>query len=240
MIDLKQFANNLIRAAISNGADEADVYIDSGRESQISTRKGSVEQIKESSSQGFGLRVFKNKQLGFTFSSDFSKNGMVNAALNAVSMAGVVNRDDHNGLPEITKRGKINDLDLYDQAIDDLSVDKKIDYCKEVENAAFEYDKRIFNTEGAYFIDGSNQTVLANSNGICDSYKSSYAYVLSQPVAKQDDKFQANSWFDFKKHLNDLDKPTIIGEKAAERTVRMLGAKVVNTTKIPKQNTFAQ
>ena len=74
-INPEQFADDLLKSAIKASADEADIYIQSGRESEVSTRMRDLQSIKEANSRGYGLRVFKNKKLGFCFSSDFTRTG---------------------------------------------------------------------------------------------------------------------------------------------------------------------
>jgi predicted Zn-dependent protease len=57
--NLEDFATEIIREAIIAGADEADVFIQLDRESEVVTRMSKIENLKESISQGLGIRVFK-------------------------------------------------------------------------------------------------------------------------------------------------------------------------------------
>ncbi len=230
---LVQFADDAVKEAVKAGADQADVYIQSGRESEVTFRMGETESIKEARSQGYGLRVFKNKKLGFCFSSDFSKPGMRDSAERAVSLAGEASADEFNGLPRIENVKAHSDLDLFDREIADISTEWKIDACRRMEQAMMDYDDRVFNSEGSGFYDGETVTIFADSNGRQYNFGSSYCYLVCRPVARQDGKLQAGSWFSFKRHFSELDSPEDVGRTAAERAVRMLGARIPKTGKVP-------
>lgn len=231
--DLKRVAVDLVGRAIDMGAEEADVCIQSGRESQVVARMKNVESVKEARSRGYGIRVFKNKQLGFCFSSDFSAVGMREAARRAVDLSAEATRDEFNGLPESKRDFVPPDLDLYDAEVETISMEWKIDACLRMERAMFDYDRRVVNSEGAGFYDGDSTTIIANSNGACHDYKSSYCYLMCRPVAGEDGRMQAGWWFSFKRYLAELDRPESVGRKAAERAVRMLGARVPSTARAP-------
>ena len=230
---LGQFAEDTIKEAVKAGADEADIYIQSGRESEVTFRMGEIENIKEARSQGYGLRVFKNMKLGFCFSSDLSKSGMENSAKRAVNLAGEASADEFNGLPRIENVKAHSDLDLFDSEVANISTEWKIDACRRMEQAMMDYDDRIFNSEGSGFYDGETMTIFADSNGRQHSFRSSYCYLVCRPVARQDDKLQAGWWFSFKRHFSELDSPEDVGRTAAGRAVRMLGARTPKTGKVP-------
>ncbi len=232
-MDLIRFGQEIVGEALANGADEADVFLQGGRESEITTRMKKVENIKEAISEGYGIRAFKNKQLGFCFSSDFSSTGMKEAARRAVVLSKETTSDQFNGLPEQDGDFNPDDLDLFDPKIRKISTEWKIEACLAMERAMFDYDKRVTNSEGAGFYDGETTTVIINSLGQSYSYKSSYCYLVCKPVAAEDGKLQSGWWYSYKRHLADLDSPEDVGRIAAERTVRMLGAKIPGTARVP-------
>ena len=232
-MELGQFAGDIIDAALKAGADQADLLLQIGRESEIVVRMGKIETIKEAVSQGYGLRVFKNRKLGFCHSSDFSLDAAKTAVKQAVSLAGEVSSDEHNGLPEPVTISGIPDTDIYDRTIAEIPSQTKIDICLETENAVFEYDRRIVNSEGVGFYDGEGITIMANSNGVNFSFPASYCVLTANPVARENGKLQANSWHSMKRHFKEMASPGHVARMAAERTIRMLGARTPSTAKVP-------
>lgn len=232
-VELEKLAGDIIEAAKRSGADEADVYIEMGRESEITTRMEKIENLKESISQGFGLRVFKNKKLGFSYSSDFSPGAIKQAVEQAISLAQEVSADEYNGFPDQEKIRKTLDLQIYDPEVDLIPGQKKIDLCLEAERAMFEYDKRITNSDGVGFYDGQGTVVIANTAGECNAFASTFCHLTVNPVASENGKLQSNGWQSTARFVNDLHSPQDVATIAAERTVRMLGARTPSTAVVP-------
>ena len=86
-MNYKEFAAEVVRKAIKSGADEAEVFLEEGRESEVGTRMGKIETLKQATSKGLGLRVFAGKKLGFSYTSDFSKKSIEAFVEKAVALA---------------------------------------------------------------------------------------------------------------------------------------------------------
>jgi PmbA protein len=231
--NLEGMANDVIREAKKAGADEADAIIQIGRESEVSSRMGKIETLKEAVSQGLGIRVFKDRKLGFCHTSDLSLETIRRIVTQAVELAEYTSTDQFNGLPESSNGRRYPDLDLYDDGIRKIVAGEKIAFCMEMEQAMFEYDKRIKNSEGVGVFDGDGVTIIADSNGRSHSYKSSYCYLVCNPIAAEGDKLQSGSWHSAKRFFKDLDPPQKVARTAAERAIQMLGARPARTANVP-------
>jgi PmbA protein len=232
-MNYEDFASEVVKIAMKSGADEAEVFLEHGRESEVGTRMGKIETLKQATSKGLGLRVFVNKKLGFAYTSDFSKKSVDDFANKAVALAKETSKDEYNGLPTMAGGYIYPDLDLFDAELQNLSTDWKIDACKEMEETAFAYDERIDNSEGASVYDGDNFRVLANSRGVLHSYKSTYCYLVCIPVAMQEGKMQTGFWFSYRRFFRELDSPKEVATTAARRTVSQLGARKAETKRVP-------
>ena len=232
MADFIDFCGDLVKQAIRKGADEAEVFLTSGRESEVSTRLNEIDTIKEAATRGLGIRVIKNKRLGFVYSTDFLEDHLSQLIDSAIELSAEASEDEFNGLAEPLPN-ETTDLGLYDPRIRKLSAEAKIDLCRRLEKTMFAYDSRIVNSEGAHFLDGESNVTIVNSRGISDSYNSSYCYLYCVPVAKQNGLLQSGYWLSFSRFLDRLNSPESVAEIAAERTIRMLGAKVPRTCNAP-------
>jgi PmbA protein len=74
---------------------------------------------------------------------------------------------------------------------------------------------------------------FANSLGFEGEYRSSYCSVSAVPIAKQDDVMERDYWFTLSRGFAGLEPPEQVGRIAAERTLRRLGARKVETQKAP-------
>ena len=124
---------------------------------------------------------------------------------------------------------EINDLNLYDD--EHIGNDEKIEYLKEVENAAFE-KKEVINTETS-FSESKSNFILANSDGFLNGYKSSSFSASCVAVAKDaSNNMERDYEFTSTCHVNDMLKPSQIGKMAAKKTIQKLNPKKIESEKI--------
>jgi len=75
---------------------------------------------------------------------------------------------------------------------------------------------------------------MANSRGFVGGYRTSYAGVSAAPLAMDvNGAMQRDGWWSGARRLADLDSPESIGQEAARRTLRRLGARKVPTQRVP-------
>jgi len=231
-MNYKLLAENIVKKALKLGADEAESYLESGREFEVIVRNGDVETIKQATSKGIGLTVFKEKKLGFSYTSDFSDKSLEEFAKKTVELSLVADAKPWNGLPDF-KEGKIKDLDLYDPSISEVPNEKKIEVAKEVEKIALAYDKRITKSEGGWCGDSESEVFIVNSNGVSHSSKSTGVFFGAGVIAGEGNDMQSGYWGSSKRHFKDLDAVEKVAKKAGKRAVEKLGAKTIQTQKAP-------
>ena len=115
-----------------------------------------------------------------------------------------------------------DDLDVYDQAIVDLPIERKVEMARRIEKAAFRYDERIVLTNRCTLLSQYGSVAIANSKGIAGSYDKSFigGFVMAM-AADENDRSMAFG-FDFGSRLVDF-RPSAIGKEAARKAVGMLG-----------------
>jgi PmbA protein len=95
-------------------------------------------------------------------------------------------------------------------------------------------DPRITNSDGGSFDAATSRRVLANSRGFAGGYRTSYAGVSAAPLAQDaDGKMQRDGWWSGARRLADIDSPESVGQEAARRALRRLGARRVSTRQAP-------
>src|SRR5207244_3157768 len=76
--------------------------------------------------------------------------------------------------------------------------------------------------------------ILANSHGFVGEYQRSYCSVAAVPIAQSDNgAMQRDFWFSVARNLSRLESPEHVGQMAAQRTLRRLGARKVKTAQVP-------
>ena len=232
---LKEIALDVVQRAMKAGASGADAIARDGNEFSTLVRMGEVETLKESGARALGLRVFVGKRAAATHTSDFSQDGIERLVSGAIALARATSEDPASGLPEAESLGSLKqNLDLYYDDVYSLSTADRIDYARRCEAAALAADARITNSEGGSFDAATGYKVLANSHGFVGEYRRSYCSVSAVPIAQADGAaMQRDYWYSASRTLQKLESPESVGRKAAERTLRRVGARKVATQKVP-------
>ena len=229
---LSDTCEQLVKLSTRAGADDAEAFAERSRESSVKVRDGEVEELQQATSRGVGLRVFVGGRLGFAYGTDFGKDGMRKLAQLAVALARGAAKDASNVLPRKLGRAADSEGD-YDPAIEHIDPAWKLGAARAAEKAAraAHPDVRKFDSTGAG--DYLSHHAVASTHGSPGEARASYADVYCSPVAERDGQLQTASWSDMRRRLALLESPGLVGRIAAERAVRMLGARKVKTQKVP-------
>ena len=234
-LDLESLAADVVALAVKAGATDAEAVAREGDEFSVNVRMGEVETLKESGSRGLGLRVFLGRRSGSASTSDLTVEGIRQLVEGALALARVTEEDPFAGLPETGEFGAVQDnLHLYFDDVYSLGGAERIEWARRTEAAALAVDPRITNSDGGSFDAATGRKALANSRGFVGSYRTSYAGVAAAPLAKDaDGRMQRDGWWSSARRLSDVDSPESVGQEAARRTVRRLGARRVATQSGP-------
>lgn len=209
--------------------DQAEIYLSQQTELVIELRKGEVETLKQASSSGLGIRVFKDKQLGFSFTSDLSSQALERAVDQACENASYTQSDPFNGLCQPPNK-KYPTLS-FDPSISQRSVEEKVDLLVKTEEAAKNYDGRIDQIEACGYEDLVERQIILSSEGVDVDHQSSYCGLYVSLLARQAEEVQTGFALDFKRAYKDLDGPAC-GRRAAKEAVAMLGAESMDTGQV--------
>jgi len=234
-LDLKSLAAEVIARAVKAGATDAEAVVSEGDEFSVSVRMGEVETLQESGSRGMGLRVFVGKRSASASTSDLTPDGIAQLVSGAMALAQVTEEDAFAGLPDETDFGQLtDDLHLYYDDVYSLPAVERIDLARRAEAAALSADARITNSQGGHFDAATGRRVLANSRGFLGEYKTSYCGISAAPLAMDaNGSMQRDSWSSSVRRMGDLESPESIGQEAARRALRRLGARRVPTQRVP-------
>ena len=231
-MEIKKIGEEVIKKAIQYGAEEAEAVIENIKEFNVNVRKGEVETLQKSVSKGLGLRVYINKALGFSYTSDLSPESLDETVKRTVDLARITESKPWQGLPDFGPK-PLAELDIYDAEMAAVPDEKKIAIAKEVERIAMAQDKRITNSEGGSFSNTEREGGLFNSKGISCLLMETSCGFSTYVIAGESDNMQGGGWSSYKRFYKELAPVEDVGKRAAQRAVEMLGAKPVETKKVP-------
>jgi PmbA protein len=231
MLDIAQEA---VRLALAQGATDAECTISEGDEFDATVRMRQLETLKEAGSRGAGLRILLGQKVGSSYTSDLTRAGIEYMVKSALEIAQISTEDPFAGLPEAADLGSIGgDLGLYCEDVAKLETQFKIDQATVAEESALSADARISNSEGGSFSSYTGGRYFANSRGFAGSYRSSSCSLSVVAVAQENGSMERDYWYTLARGSAGLEKAELVGRKAAERTLRRLGARKIATQKVP-------
>lgn len=229
---LKQMARDVLHYAQQKGASDASVDFSEGSGLSVSVRKGKIETIEQNKDKGMSVTVYLGQRRGNASSSDFSLSALQATVDAAYNIARFTAEDDCAALPED---------ELLEMAPRDLklcypwlvSTEDAVVLAQRAENAAFEVDPRITNSEGASVQAQQSHFVMANSRGFIGGYPYSRHTISVAPIAGKGAKMQRDDWYSSVRDVKKMAKPEAVGRYAAERALSRLHARKLDTRQCP-------
>jgi PmbA protein len=246
--NLQALAEEAVSRALSLGATDAEAVAVESDEFSVNVRLGSVEQLTESGSRALGLRVFfetaQGHQTANTSTSDLSAEGLSRLITGAVELAKITSPDPFAGLPDYDAgaphldsemwAARTSALALHFTDVDAIPPAERIEIARRCEAAALATDPRIQNSKGADFDASSSHRVMVNSRGFSGEYRRSYCGFSATPIAQDSSgAMQSGYWYSSARTSKLLDTPETVGRIAAQRALRLLGARRVPTQRCP-------
>jgi PmbA protein len=235
--ELLELGDRIVAMATKGGATVAECLLRSGAELSARVRLDKPELVEEAAHRSAGLRVMKGKQVATTSTSDLTEHGVHRFVSDALELVELAQEDPFAGpaSPELlSDPAKAPDLDLFDPKGGSVDAAQAIDIAKEGERAARGFDPRISNSEGATFSRTAGGVALCLSSGFRAAYRGSYQSLSVVPVAEDEGgKKRRGFHWTAKRFLDELEDPRKVGEEAARRTLRKLGARSVATCEVP-------
>jgi PmbA protein len=229
---LKQLARDVLAIAREQGATDASVEISEGSGLSVSVRKGNIETIEQNKDKGLGVTVYYGQRRGNANTSDFSPSSLRATVDAAWNIARFTAEDDCAGLPDAELlETKPRDLRLFYPW--QISTEEAVELAKRCENAAFEVDPRIGNSEGASVYVQQSHFVGANSRGFIGGYPFSRHTISVAPIGGKGNQMQRDDWYSSSRDPSQLAEPEAIGRYAAERALARLNARKLDTRTCP-------
>jgi PmbA protein len=238
LAELLGVGERIVRMAQERGGADlvAECVLRSGAELSARVRKGEAELVEEAGTRSAGLRVIQGKRVAMTSTSDLTESGIHRFVSDAIELVGLSQDDPFSGPADprlLCDPAAAADLDLYDPAGGQVDAAQAIATAREGEAAAFAFDPRITNSEGATFGRTAGGSSLVLSSGFRASTKGSYQSLSVVPVAADEGgKNRRGHHWTARRHLAELDPPDAVGREAARRTLRKLGARTVPTCEV--------
>lgn len=223
--NLKDFASTALKTALQKGADEAEVYISISDNLSIEVLNQSIETIEKSITFGYGIRIIKDKRLGFSFSSTVDNYKEV--IENAIALSTYCEPDEAYCL---SPSSELNAVKVFDNKTASVSEVEALECALRVERSAMGFDSRIANVRSPIASFARKQTIIANTNDVLVGTSSTLCSASVIAVAKSASDSQSAWSFGSSRKLDNVDFEAV-GKEASKRAISLLDARRVNSFK---------
>jgi len=224
--------DDLVGVAKARGADAADAILVNGVSLSVAQRLGQREKLERAEGSDLGLRVLIGRKQAIASSNDWTPESLDELVDRALAMAATVPEDPYCGLPDENEvfSGPLIDPDICDDT--EPTVTTLTARAKMCEDAALAVEG-VTNSEGAEASWSLTEIALLGSNGFAGSYAVSRHGVGTAVLAGEGADMERDYDFSSTVFMEDLENPAEVGERAGIRATSRLGARKVQTAKVP-------
>jgi PmbA protein len=230
-----QLVQDLLHTARRRGATAGDALLVDNTSFEVEVRLGEVDKVQQSHQKRLGLRLFFGQRSATTSTADLSADSLRQLLDDTCALAQAMAPDPSAGLPEpgMTAVKAMADLDLWADTLAHIPVEERTALARAAERAALDYDSRITNSEGGGYGSSQSHIVYVDSHGFVGQYQAGSVSLSVSPVAADESGMQSDYWYSTGRKFARLQDPKAIGQEAARRALRRLGARQVATQKVP-------
>jgi PmbA protein len=228
---------DLVEKEVSrNGKGEAELWVRRARVRRYEARDGGIDAISLSDSLSFGVRIFRDGRMGFSYGFGEGEEDVRRAVEAAIFCADGSDRDDAYGLPEgggevSARAGEPAALPLFDPSCDRVGEREKADFACELEARALAFDSRMKRVRSASLTETVAEVRVRNSRGREGTQRESSYFASVDSVAEEGPEGQTGYGFGFARRFSDL-RPERIAEESARRALRMLKGRSLPTGRV--------
>lgn len=230
--ELEALVNEALAEARKQGVDQAEVAASHDMGLSATARLGDVENLEYTNDRGIGITVYRQQRKGSASTSDIRSDSIREVVKKACAFATYTAEDVHAGLADAELMCRqIRDLDL-DHPWSIESADA-ITMAIDCEQTALAYDSRLNNSEGASVSSSRSTRAYGNTHGFVGSYSKTSHSISCVVLGNENGEMQRDYYYSAARDPADLETGQHVGEVAARRTVRRLGARKIKTTRAP-------
>lgn len=215
-----------------SGAAQAETFLEIAHFTEVRVRQREVELVQQSIIQGLGLRVFRDRRMGFMYTTDLRAPVLDEIVTRTIALAAEATPRDENRISEEGAPAALT-LEIHDPSVLRMGTPELTALARAAEDNAFAHDKRVQSTRDVRCGVQSNEIHFSNTYLPYQTYRASACWLSVFAVATQGDQKRNGLFADRKRIFADLETPERVGRKAAARAVAKLGASPVPSTKAP-------
>ncbi len=218
--------------ARTQGASGAEAGITISQGLSVTVRLGEVETVEHNRDKSLGVTVYFGHRSGSASTTDLDPGAVCETVRAACTIAKYTAEDPCMGLADRDRLAReVVDLDLNHPW--NPGMERAITLARECEDAARATDARIRNSEGATVNSHEAVDVYGNTSGFLGAVAGTRHSLSAAVIAQDESGMQRDYWYTISRDAGELQAPRSVGEAAAMRALKRLGARKLGTRQCP-------
>ncbi len=229
-LDLAQW---VVRNAVEKGADEAAVVLNNRREIEVEYRDKQLDKLKESTKNSLSIKIYTSNRYSSHSTSDLRKDSLKRLIGEAVLSTKYLAEDKYRSLPDPKYYPKDSQPELMvtDSDYEKISAEKRKRIAAQLEQVSMAQSDKIISTIAGYG-DVISRGVQVHSNGFSGHWKSTLFSAGSFVTVNDGKGGRPADWYwPDTRFFKDLPEFDYIGKEAADRALRKIGQKKIDSGK---------
>jgi PmbA protein len=229
-MNFQDTAARIERLLAGRGLDGYEIMLGASRQLSVEVKEQQVDSFKCAAPVGVGVRVLKDRGMGFSFSTSLDDADLGRMVDNALVAAVTQTPDEHNAFPVPAPFPEIPGM--YDEGLAAVSEQEKIDRAMELERLTLAADPRMQKVRKCTYSETDYSVFLRNSLGVEGEYRGTLVSSSVSAIAASGDESQMGWDFGFATTFGGVDVAAIARGAAAKAT-GLLGARKIPTMRCP-------
>jgi PmbA protein len=231
--DLLALARSVTVAA--RDGEQIEAYAVRSREVDIKVFDGEVESLAVAEIEGVGVRVIAGQRQGYAWAGSLDDDVIADTLADARDNAGFGSPDEFYGLADpasFAGRWTPSDLDLWRESLLAVPTSDKVALAVALDAATRAIDPRVRGVESSTYGDAAIESAVATSLGVEVANRRTACSCSAYAMAGEGVDTRTGSGFSAARSFDELD-PERAARDAAERAVRLLGARQPASQRLP-------
>src|SRR6185369_14316037 len=221
-MNIVDIADRVERLLKGRSLDGYEIMTGDSRTLSIEVKDSKVDSFKSAEPSAVGIRLLKESGVGFSYSSVFADPDLERMIDSACVGAAMQTPDPFGLLPPAC--GYATMPELFDPALRNVDVNRKIERALELERLALSHDSRVKRVRKAVYGESTYSVHLRNSRGVYGGYSGTTVSGSVSAIAESGGDSQMGWEFGYGNSFDAIDSKAI-AERAAEKAVSQLGAR---------------
>jgi PmbA protein len=210
--------------------DDIEIYLTLSNAFSVRINQQEVEDFKYADANGLSVRVIIQGVEGYAYTERLDEEAYKMIVDEAITNCAFTDSDDEVILSDYPAAER--DVDEFNPALEEVTVEEKIAFAKQVERIARDADSRILNIPMTVLANGKRTVKIANSKGLNKEDTGNYIYAYTGVLAGNEEEKRMAYEMAMAKDFSKLSAQDM-ADKAVKQTLDLLDSKPTESGEYP-------